>query len=423
MKYKKTYEWLDFFCAELKSKELATLFRNCFLSTLTTTVREKEDGSTYVFTGDIPAMWLRDSSAQVNTYIGLCGVDDDMSQMIRGVIKRQFFYISIDPYANAFNEEKNGHGHKDLTLNNDWVWERKFEIDSLCYPLWLTDKYFSITGDTTIFDQEFCKTVEIILTVFETEQKHFKKSNYTFIRENSACDSLENNGRGSNCKENGLVWSAFRPSDDKNTYGYLIPSNMFIVVVMRFLIHVFTEIIPNNVMAERCIQLKSDIEQGLSECAYVETNNGRIFAYETDGYGNHFIADDANVPSLLSLPYLGYCKADDPIYSNTRNYLISKANRYFYKGLFAEGIGSPHTPENYIWPLGLIIQGLTSVSEEEKVSLLRMLINTHAGTYHMHESFHKDDPTKFTRSWFGWADSLFAEFVMSNFELFKNIEF
>ena len=147
------------------------------------------------------------------------------------------------------------------------------------------------------------------------------------------------------------------------------------------------------------------------------------FAYETDGYGNHFIADDANVPSLLSLPYLGYCKADDPIYSNTRNYLISKANRYFYKGLFAEGIGSPHTPENYIWPLGLIIQGLTSVSEEEKVSLLRMLINTHAGTYHMHESFHKDDPTKFTRSWFGWADSLFAEFVMSNFELFKNIEF
>ena len=180
MKYQKTYQWLEEKCSQIKDLNLRKLFKNCFLSTLTTTVKEKEDSSVYVFTGDIPAMWLRDSSSQINPYVRLCKIDPDMAKTVKGVIKRQFFYIGIDPYANAFNEAPNGNGHKDITLRNDWVWERKFEIDSLCYPVWLTEKYFEQTGDRGIFDESFVKTIKIILDVFETEQNHDLKSGYYF---------------------------------------------------------------------------------------------------------------------------------------------------------------------------------------------------------------------------------------------------
>ena len=421
MKYENTYVWLENVCARIRNQELGKLFRSCFLSTLTTTVREKEDGTTYVLTGDIPAMWLRDSSSQVNPYVRLCAVDADMKTMVRGVLARQFFYIGIDPYANAFNEAPNGHGHKDITERNDWVWERKFEIDSLCYPLWLSEKYYAATGDVTLFDARFRQTVQTILDVFETEQHHAEKSAYTFMREGHVCDTLENNGRGGACRPCGLVWSAFRPSDDKNHFAYLIPSNMFIVSVMRFLIRVFTEIAPDPVLEKRCKRLKTDVEKGLRECATTETEEGCIYVYEADGLGNCFIADDANMPSLLSIPYFTG-NTNDPVYASTRKYLLSSKNRYYYEGKYARGIGSPHTPENYIWHLGLIVQGLTAESPEEKTDILRMLMATHSGTYHMHEGFHKDNPTQYTREWFGWADSLFAKFVMDNFDLFKDME-
>lgn len=235
MKYAKLYGWLDEKCAAIEDAELAKLFRSCFLSTLTTTVKEQRDGSVYVSTGDIPAMWLRDSSAQVEVYARLCGIDEDVRALIRGVLRRQFFYIGIDPYANAFNEEANGRGHKDITLRNDWVWERKFEIDSLCYPMRLAEKYYEYSGDASVFDESFRETARTVLRVFETEQDHAARSDYSFLREGGySQDSLENGGKGGYCKQNGLVWSAFRPSDDRNRYGYLIPANMFIVSVMRF---------------------------------------------------------------------------------------------------------------------------------------------------------------------------------------------
>lgn len=425
MKYQQTYKWLEEKCNLIVDEKLRKLFKNCFLSTLTTTVKEEEDGSVYVFTGDIPAMWLRDSSSQINPYVRLCKIDPDMAKTVKGVIKRQFFYIGIDPYANAFNETPNGKGHKDITLRNDWVWERKFEIDSLCYPVWLTEKYFEQTGDRGIFDESFVKTIKIILDVFETEQNHDRKSGYYFLREGMySGDTLDRDGKGCKCKVNGLVWSAFRPSDDKCKYGYLIPSNMFIVVITNFLINVFEKIIPDAQLLERCRALRDSVKRGLDECAVFTDENGvRRYAYETDGFGNAYFVDDANMPSLLSLPYLGYCDADSPIYKDTRNFLLSESNRYFYAGKYARGIGSPHTPENYIWHLGLIIQGLTSSDDDEKIEVLKMLNDTHGGTFYMHEGFDKDDPSKYTREWFGWANSLFAEFFMDNFDLFKNIVF
>lgn len=425
MKYQKTYQWLEEKCSQIKDLNLRKLFKNCFLSTLTTTVKEKEDSSVYVFTGDIPAMWLRDSSSQVNPYVRLCNVDPEITSMIKGVIKRQFFYIGIDAYANAFNEFANGNGHKDITLLNDWVWERKFEIDSLCYPLWLTSKYYEETGDKEIFDDLFVKTVKTILNVFETEQDHDANSTYYFLREGMyASDTLDRNGKGCKCKVNGLVWSAFRPSDDKCKYGYLIPSNMFIVVVMRFLIQVFSNIKKDEALLKQCTNLMNSVQAGLDECASFLDEKGNLrYAYETDGFGNAYFVDDANMPSLLSLPYLGYCDANSPIYASTRKILLSNLNEYYYEGSFASGIGSPHTPKNYIWHLGLIIQGLTSTNNKEKIQILKMLNNTHAGTFYMHEGFDKDNPSNFTREWFGWANSMFSEYFMDNFELFKDIVF
>lgn len=421
MKYAKLYGWLDEKCAAIEDAELAKLFRSCFLSTLTTTVKEQRDGSVYVSTGDIPAMWLRDSSAQVEVYARLCGIDEDVRALIRGVLRRQFFYIGIDPYANAFNEEANGRGHKDITLRNDWVWERKFEIDSLCYPMRLAEKYYEYSGDASVFDESFRETARTVLRVFETEQDHAARSDYSFLREGEySQDSLENGGKGGYCKQNGLVWSAFRPSDDRNRYGYLIPANMFIVSVMRFLRRVFTEIVAEPELAARCAALAESVERGLAACAAVpDGDGGMLYAYETDGAGNAFVADDANLPSLLSVPYFGYGSTGDAVYRNTRRHILSRKNRYYYEGAFAKGVGSPHTPENHIWPLALLAQGLTAESDGEKLEILGMLATTHNGTYHMHESFDKDDPSRFTRAWFGWADSLFAEYFLQNFELFR----
>jgi len=136
-----------------------------------------------------------------------------------------------------------------------------------------------------------------------------------------------------------------------------------------------------------------------------------MYAYETDGQGNHNLMDDANVPSLLSIPYLGYHTVDDTVYQNTRAFVLSEHNPYYFTGTVASGIGSPHTPTDYIWPIALCMQGLTSTDATEIKSLLHMLSTTHAHTGCMHEGFHKDDPTLFTRPWFAWANSLFAEFV------------
>lgn len=421
MKYADTYAMLEKMCSKIADDGLRRLFSNCFLSTLTTTVKEEEDGSCYVFTGDIPAMWLRDSSAQLIPYVRMCKTDGDMRDMLRRVIKRQFTYINIDPYANAFNEFPDGSGHRDDVSQNSWVWERKFELDSLCFPIWLCRKYYETTSDESIFDGEFVKTTDIIYGVFRTEQDHFAKSEYTFRRTGMySFDTLDNDGRGGDCLRNGLVWSAFRPSDDKNEFAYNIPENMFVAATAEFLCDVFRHNLRDAKRAEMWKNLSVEIKCGLNECAFIDVNGAKIYAYETDGLGRYCAVDDANMPSLLSLPYLECCSFDDEIYRATRSHLLSLQNRYYYKGKYACGIGSPHTPDEHIWPLGLIIQGLTSTDDDEKLNILQMLGTTHAGTYLMHESFHKDNPEVYTREWFGWANSMFAEYFMQNFDLFCN---
>lgn len=399
--------------------KLLDMFKNCFPNTLETTTKILEDGTAFVFTGDIPAMWLRDSSAQVRHYLPYAAEDEELQRIIEGLLLRQIQYIGLDPYANAFNEEANGKKwDEDLTEQGPWVWERKYEIDSLCYPIQLSYLYWKATGRTTVFGDEYKEAAATIIALWKTEQRHFEQSPYRFARlTGPKTDTLRNNRMGMPVNYTGMTWSGFRPSDDACTFGYLIPANMFAVVALRYIEEIANEVYSDNEMAASAAALAEEIDDGIQTYGiYRHPEFGPIYAYETDGFGNYNLMDDANVPSLLSIPYLGYRDKDDPIYRNTRRFILSAGNPYYYEGQYARGIGSPHTPHRYIWPIALSMQGLTSADHGEMRDMIRTLIETDGDTKFMHEGFHVDDPAKFTRPWFAWANSLFAELVCKAIE-------
>ena len=395
--------------------KLLDILPQCFMSTIETTTKLKDDGMSYIFTGDIPAMWLRDSSAQVIHYLPLASESSAVAELISGLIRQQIAYILIDPYANAFNEEPQEEAHygEDLPVPGPWVWEQKYEIDSLCYPLWLSWHYYKKTGDHTPFDEDFLEACKTIMNLWKVEQNHSEDSPYWFKRSNCPPqDTLSHDGKGAPVKHTGMTWSGFRPSDDACVYGYLIPSNMFAVVTLRYMAELLEDIYQEKELAEEAIELADMIDTGIHEYGIVEHETyGPMYAYETDGFGNYVLMDDANVPSLLSIPYLGYTTADDPIYQNTRKFILSKENPYYYEGKVAKGIGSPHTPEEYIWHIALNMQAMTSKDAEEVNELLEMVARTDADTGYMHEGFHVDDPAQFTRPWFAWSNSLFSSLL------------
>jgi meiotically up-regulated gene 157 (Mug157) protein len=390
---------------------LPSVFADTFANTFTTTLRPQSDGSVFVITGDIPAMWLRDSAAQVRPYLQLAKMDGQFAELICGVIKRQVKYLLLDPYANAFNESPNGCCHnRDKTEMSPWIWERKYELDSLCAPLLLAHDLWATTRQTNHLDEAFFEAARLIIATIATEQHH-ATSPYLFERlEGPASDTLANAGRGNPVGYTGMSWSGFRPSDDACAYNYLVPSNMMAVTALNRLAELP---LADDQLKRSATKLATEIREGIETFAKVKHPQfGTIYAYETDGLGNHNLMDDANVPSLLSLPYIGYCAKDDPIYLATRKFVLSDGNPFHYTGKAAAGIGSPHTPRDHIWPIALCMQALTSTSRDEKLCLLESLPRTDAGTRLLHESFHKDDPARFTRPWFAWANSLFAELVM-----------
>lgn len=423
--FKKTYDWLDEKTELLGNNEdLKKLFKNGFLSTLEGTTVLKEDGTTYVFTGDIPAMWLRDSSAQVIHYFELLDIDPEIQKMIKGLIEKQFFYINIDPYANAFNEEPNGAGHHDdITDLNPWLWERKFELDSLAYPVWLLHKYYKATNDESVFTEEVIKGVRTIIETFFVEMDHFNGSPYSFVRPNAvASETVANNGIGEVIPKTGLIWSAFRPSDDANELNYFIPGNAFSYVALDHLVDMKKELKFNSDELNHLTNMKDTIYKAIYEHGVVDhPKYGKVFAYEVDGKGNHIFMDDANIPSLLALPYIGFCDIEDEIYQNTRRLILSDENPYYVEGKYARGIGSPHTPEGYVWHIGIISAALNTNDIEEKREALQMLLNTHADTHLMHEGLNPNKPEEFTREWFAWANSLFAYFIIKNFDIIDEL--
>lgn len=403
---------------QLKDPKLAWMFENCFPNTLDTTVDfQMRDGrpDTFVITGDINAMWLRDSGAQVWPYVPLCKEDEQLRLLVAGVINRQVKCIQIDPYANAFTHgDEESEWKKDYTVMKPYVHERKWEIDSLCYPVRLAYHYWKTTGDTSVFDMEWQKAMALILQTFKEQQRKEGKGPYRFQRMTPRqSDTMNVDGWGHPVCPVGMIVSCFRPSDDATVFGFLIPSNLFAVTSLRQLAEISRKVTGDTRFARQCEELADEVEEAVKKYAIkAHPAYGNIYVFETDGFGSCYLMDDANIPSLLALPYLESVTANDPVYRNTRRFVWSEANPYFFKGKAGEGIGGPHIGYDMVWPMSLIMKAMTSTDDEEIRTCVRMLRDTDGGTGFMHESFHKDNAAKFTRKWFAWANTLFGELIV-----------
>ena len=407
----------------IADEELAWIFENCYPNTLDTTVNHYQKNGkpyTYVITGDIDAMWLRDSSAQVFPYLSLAKEDEKLKNLLKGVINKQIEFVLLDPYANVFydDNQKVSEWKNDFTEMKPGVHERKWEIDSLCYVMRLSYHYWKTTGDTSIFDDDWKNAMLLILKTFREQQRKENKGPYKFQRGNgNPLDTQFGGGYGNPTHKNGLIHSMFRPSDDATFYPYLVSSNMFAVVSLRQISEIFKTIFSSLNVDNQFIELANEVDEAIKNYAIFERKDfGKIYALEIDGFGNALFMDDANVPNLLSIPHLGYTSYHDEVYKNTRKFSLSKNNPWFNEGKFAKGIGGPHVGENKIWPLGLIMQALTTDDDEEIFYCLKTLKNTHSGTGFIHESFDVNNPKDFSRSWFAWANTLFGELILHLYE-------
>ncbi len=410
---------------------LAWMFANCFPNTLESTVHYRViDGEddTFVYTGDIPAMWLRDSGAQVWPYVQLANDDPRLKKMLRGVILRQLKCINIDRYANAFNDGPTGAGwQSDATDMQPDVFERKYEIDSLCYPIRLAYWYWQVTGDSSIFGDIWMEAIQNILLTFHEQQRKDGRGPYHFFRmTDRTYDTVGWQGYGAPVKPVGLIASVFRPSDDRTSLPFLVPSNFMAVSSLRKAAEILEKVNAKNSsindisarqsplsMAIDCRTLADEVEQALKQYAIVDhPKYGKIYAFEVDGFGNRLLMDDANVPSLLGMGYLGDVPLDDPIYQNTRRFVWSEDNPWFFRGKASEGIGGPHIGYDMVWPMSIMMKCFTSQDDDEIRWCMRTLLRTDAGMGFIHESFNKDDATNFTRPWFAWQNTLFGELVL-----------
>ena len=408
--------------SQIKNPELGWLFENCFPNTLDTTVDFSMTNGrpdTYVITGDIDAMWLRDSTAQVWPYLPLMKQDEPLRQLIEGVIYRQTRNIRKDPYANAFykDDTKVGEWKDDKTDMKPGLHERKWEIDSLCYPIRLAYAYWKRTGSVAPFDADWQDAMRLVVQTFREQQRKNGNGPYKFERTTSwATDGVPLSGYGYPVRPVGLICSIFRPSDDATIYPFLIPANFFAVTSLRQMADMLTALKGDTKLIADARALAGEVETALKQHAIVSHPRfGKIYAYEVNGFGSYNLMDDANVPSLLAMPYLDGMPVSDPIYQNTRKLVLSQDNPFYFEGKAGAGIGGPHAGMDMIWPLSITMRGLTSTDDREILSCLDMLRTSNAGTGFMHESFHKDDPSKFTRKWFAWANTLFGEFVLKAF--------
>jgi hypothetical protein len=403
----------------LTNPKLSWMFANCFPNTLDTTVHfgKDKDGKprTFVYTGDIHAMWLRDSGAQVWPYVQLANDDPQLKEMLAGVINCQFSLICIDPYANAFNDGPTGTGwQSDRTDMDPNLHERKWEIDSDCYPIRLAYHYWKTTGDTSVFGDTWLTAIRRILTTFREQQRKDGRGPYRFQRETAVqTDTKSNSGWGNPVMPVGLIASAFRPSDDATMFEFLIPSNFFAVTSLRKAAEILTTVNNEPRLAAECRALADEVEAALKKYAiHKHPKYGKIYAFEVDGYGNQLLMDDANVPSLLAMAYLGDVPVKDKIYQNTRRFVWSLDNPYFFKGTAAEGIGGPHIGYDMVWPMSIMMKAFTSRDDAEIKWCIETLLKTDAGKGFIHESFNKNNPEKYTRDWFAWQNTLFGELII-----------
>lgn len=405
----------------IRDPELAWLFGNCFPNTLDTTVflgeHEGHDDA-FVITGDIPALWLRDSAAQLRPYLHLARHDHGLRRLYRGLIRRHARCVLADPYANAFLRDLDDRAglhwaRSDRTEMKPGVAERKWEVDSLCYVLRLAHDYWRASGDTEPFDATWASAARLIVATFREQQRLAGPGPYRFQRQSTQPTETTLAGIGVPTRKTGLIHSAFRPSDDACTYPCNIPGNLFAVATLRELAALAHAVLKDDALAQDAAALAAEVEAAVFKHGVMQLPDGRqVFAYETDGFGNHLFMDDANVPSLLGLAYLRCLPSDYPLWRTTADAVWSEANPWFFRGRAAEGIGGPHIGEGQVWPMSIVLRALSSDDEAVIADCLRVLRATHAGTGFMHESFDKDDPAKFTRPWFAWVNGLFGELVV-----------
>jgi meiotically up-regulated gene 157 (Mug157) protein len=352
--------------------------------------------------------------------------DKKLQELIKGVINRQTKCILLDPYANAFYKDVNKESEwkSDLTNMKPGIHERKWEIDSLCYPIRLAYGYWKITGDTTVFDKDWMEAMRLVVQTFTEQQRFDGKGPYSFQRTTAwATDGVPLSGYGYPARPNGMIHSMFRPSDDATLFPFLVPSNFFAVVSLGQMAELLSlPSLQNAGLAQKALALQKQVMEGIKEDGIIQHPQfGRIIAFEVNGFGSVHLMDDANVPSLLSLPYLDAIPADNALYLNTRKVVLSEDNPFFYKGKAAEGIGGPHTGIDTIWPMSIILRAITSVDDKEIAACIENLRQTHAGTGFMHESFHKDNAGQFTRKWFAWANTLYGEMIWKVYRERKNL--
>jgi meiotically up-regulated gene 157 (Mug157) protein len=373
--------------------EIELLFRSALLNPLGYAT-QTSDGTVYVETGNIRGEWLRDSSAEVRPYLYFAA-DPEVRSFLKGVIARQARYITLNPYANRFSRDYR-------------VLERKYELDSLCYPILLAWTYWKVTGDASVFTPGLERAFGIALKTMWTEQRHHAKSRYRHR-------GLPRGGRGRPTHYTGMIWTGYRPSDDPAVFNYVIPSEMMAVQALGALSEIEAAVYQDQAKSLMAAGMRAQVNDGIQRYGVVHSRKyGRVYAYEVDGLGNSRLIDDANLPSLLSAPYVGYVSAADPVYQDTRRMVLSSSDPYYFGGAIGAGIGSSHTPRGFIWPLALVAQALTATTADERQALVTVLLASDPGDHLLHESFDPDDATALTRKSFVWPNSLFSELILTN---------
>ncbi|MDE2572063.1 MAG: glycoside hydrolase family 125 protein [bacterium] len=352
----------------------------------------EDDGTVYVQTGDIPAMWLRDSAAQTTPYVRFAPGHPQIADTVRRVIRHNVRNVITDPYANAFTA-----AYK--------IWEQKWEVDSLAFPITLIWSYWERTHDRSIFNERLRWMLEAVVATYDCEQHHQTCSHYRY-------GELPNHGAGAAFAPTGMIWTGFRPSDDAAVYPFNIPQNMLAVVALHELAVLAGEGYRDQPLAEKALGIALVARQGIERYGRVyDMRRGWIYAYEVDGLGEALLAGDANLPNLISAAYFGYLSPDDPLYRTTRGFVLSSDDPYFFHGSYADGVGSAHTPPGWIWPLGIITRGLTASDLVETADAVRSLVATDGNDGLVHESFNPRLPWRFTRAEFGWANAMYAELI------------
>jgi hypothetical protein len=389
--------------------KLIRVFKKTFMNTIDTTVRPTQEGRVFVITGDIHAMWLRDSVPQVEHYLECCAASSPaVREMLVRLVHEHAFLALQDPYANAFNDPPQYQDTRALFRRGGYVSTGNYELDSFGYSTRLAYLLWKRTGTDAHLDELFRTACRLMLVVWKKEQRHAETTTYKYTPNELRINGIEN----SPTKYTGMTWTGFRPSDDPCVYHYNIPDNMLTSVALRQMAEIARDVYNDEDWANAALQLKNEIDEGIRAFGTVHhPKYGMVYAYEVDGMGNSILEDDANVPSLLSIPYLNYTEADPTILSNTLRMVWSQDNKWFFRGSDAEGIGSSHTGHQQVWHMSIIMKGIITSDEAERARLLNMCLKTDGGTDLMHESFNPSHPRQFTRAWFAWVNSLFGYWV------------